>query len=363
MLKSRNLDGLVDLIYEAAVFPELWLEVLDQLAALTDTQGGTLFTASRDNQIRSITSEPLAHMASVFANDGWSARNTRASRLASKRYPGFATDDDLFTSDEMDEDPFYVELLRPNQLGWGAGTIIPVPTGDTLAITVEGSRPVQREAVAVLDALRPHLARSALLSARLGLEQARSTVDALQKIGLPAAVLSHSHHLLAANLLLEQFGRQIRFLARDRIEFRNARANALFEDAFAQLERGAESTSVWSIPIPAEDDLHPTIIHLLPVRRSARDLFTGAAGILVVTPVMISGSSSYVDLLDGLFDLTPAESRLAALIASGLGPRDAAAKLGISEATARSALKIVFSKVGVTRQNELAALLSTLVLR
>jgi DNA-binding CsgD family transcriptional regulator len=61
--------------------------------------------------------------------------------------------------------------------------------------------------------------------------------------------------------------------------------------------------------------------------------------------------------------LTLSEARVAAMVGSGLPPRDAAVKLGIAEQTARTALKRVFMKVGVSRQSELAALLSKLVLR
>jgi DNA-binding CsgD family transcriptional regulator len=54
---------------------------------------------------------------------------------------------------------------------------------------------------------------------------------------------------------------------------------------------------------------------------------------------------------------------VASLVASGLPPRDAAERLGITEGTARTALKRVFNKVGVSRQSELATLLTKLVLR
>ena len=69
------------------------------------------------------------------------------------------------------------------------------------------------------------------------------------------------------------------------------------------------------------------------------------------------------DILDVLFDLTPAEARLAAFVGSAMSPRDASKRLGISEETARTTLKRVFSKVGVSRQSELSALLGTLFLR
>jgi DNA-binding CsgD family transcriptional regulator len=54
--------------------------------------------------------------------------------------------------------------------------------------------------------------------------------------------------------------------------------------------------------------------------------------------------------------LTPGEARIASPVGSGLLPREAVEELGISEETARTVLERVFSKVGVARQSELAAL-------
>jgi DNA-binding CsgD family transcriptional regulator len=68
-------------------------------------------------------------------------------------------------------------------------------------------------------------------------------------------------------------------------------------------------------------------------------------------------------LVRDVLGLTLGEARVAALVGSGLSPRDASEKLGIMEETARTALKRVFSKVGISRQSELSALLTKLVLR
>ena len=64
-----------------------------------------------------------------------------------------------------------------------------------------------------------------------------------------------------------------------------------------------------------------------------------------------------------MLGLTLGEARVAALIGAGLAPREAAEKLGIAEETARTALKRVFAKTGVSRQSELAAMLTRLVLK
>ena len=77
----------------------------------------------------------------------------------------------------------------------------------------------------------------------------------------------------------------------------------------------------------------------------------------MLTPV-VRRDVPTADVIQGLFDLTPAEARLAGTIAAGSRPRDAAVQLGVTEESARTTLKRVFLKTGVYRQAELVALLS-----
>jgi DNA-binding CsgD family transcriptional regulator len=56
--------------------------------------------------------------------------------------------------------------------------------------------------------------------------------------------------------------------------------------------------------------------------------------------------------------LTPAEGRVAALIAQGIAPERAAERLGVSRETVRNQLRAVFAKTGTHRQSELVALLA-----
>lgn len=64
--------------------------------------------------------------------------------------------------------------------------------------------------------------------------------------------------------------------------------------------------------------------------------------------------------LETLFGLTPAESQVAALLASGDRLDLAARKLGVTTGTARTHLKHIFDKTGTGRQGELARLLQSL---
>jgi DNA-binding CsgD family transcriptional regulator len=352
-------------IYEAAAIPELWPKVLDHLALLSGSLGGILLVADANNDVRYAASDSLIPLMSAFTQGGWMARNTRAARLASKKHPGFVLDSDLYTRDEMDSDPLYREVLRPYGGGWAIGTMVPVPSGDLLVFNIERAfekGPVPREMIGTLDLLRPHLARAALLSARLHLERARTTVEAFSRLGLPAAALQKGGVVLATNSLIEDLNEVFRFAARDRLRLWNTAANELLEQALAHIDPAVDDGIVRSIPVPATEAHPALIIHLVPVKGAARDVFSGALVILVVT-IVKPGSAPSNELLTSLFDLTLAEARLAGLVGSGLAPREAAKKLGIAEETARTVLKRVFSKTGVSRQSELVALLTKLVLR
>jgi DNA-binding CsgD family transcriptional regulator len=107
-------------------------------------------------------------------------------------------------------------------------------------------------------------------------------------------------------------------------------------------------------------------VYVLPVRAGARHpiahLMTGVRAVVVVTS-STAGEPADPTIVRDLLGLTLGEARVAALVGSGAAPRETAERLGITEETARTTLKRVFSKVGVSRQSELATLLTKLVLR
>jgi DNA-binding CsgD family transcriptional regulator len=61
------------------------------------------------------------------------------------------------------------------------------------------------------------------------------------------------------------------------------------------------------------------------------------------------------------YHLTPAEERLLQQLVSGASLHEAAAALGIAEATARTHRNHIFTKAGVTRRSDLLLLVGRLV--
>lgn len=352
-------DDIISDIYEAAAVPELWPKVLGRLSAQVAGDGGIIFTSVLD-RIRWTASPDIYDAFDEFIRDGWAAINPRPARMASLNHPGFLQDLDVFTLEELDNERVYTEFYRKRGVGWATGTMLSIPSGDAVIFSFErayAKGPVPRSAVEFFDSLRPHLARSALLSARLGLARAQAMADALQTVGLPAAVLRQRGAVLAANDLFEKWIPSLFQDHRDRVRVSDAAADALLAEALSRIGVPTALAAVNSVPVAAGQDRPPMIVHLLPVRGVANDLFTRATALLVVTPVD-KGSVPTADLLQGLFDLTPAEARVARGIGEAQTIDTLADALGVSRETVRTQLKAVLAKTGVARQTELINLLA-----
>ena len=186
-------EGLIDRIYEAAVIPELWPRVLDDISRLSGCFGGVLFTTAAREIMRWTSSEATRSLFESFlANPAAQEDNIRLKHAIAARHHGFFGNHQLYSRAEMDRSLVYTKFFFPNGLGYMAGTVLPMPNGDVAVFDLErryDDGPVAPEEVRRLDAVRPHLARAAALSTRLNLERARAVVDALGRAGMPAAVL------------------------------------------------------------------------------------------------------------------------------------------------------------------------------
>lgn len=356
-------DDLISDIYEAAAVPELWPDVLHRLSNSVGGVGGLLFTAS-ENSFRWTSSPDIRDLFDEFVRCGLAAINPRPKRLSGLNHAGFVRDHDAFTDEEMDADPVY-QFYRKNGVGWATGTMIPVPSGDSIVFSFENaykSGPFTDEVVAMFDGLRPHLARGALLSARLGLARAQAMADALETVGLPAAVLRLRGRLLAANSSFSNFVPSVFQDRQDRVHLADDSADFLLADAIERVSTASALAPVNSIPLPAEESRPPLILHLMPVCGAAQDIFSNAISLLVVTPVDRAIVPT-ATVLQGLFDLTPAEARVARGIGEGETIEALATRYNLARETVRTQLKAVLGKTGMHRQSDLVSMLASASLR
>jgi hypothetical protein len=95
--------------------------------------------------------------------------------------------------------------------------------------------PFERSVIQKLDKRRPHLARSAFMSARLQLERAHIAGETLAALGLPALVLNEQGKVLA-NSLIEAISAYVQWRAFDRVSLTDRAADNLLRDAIAGID-------------------------------------------------------------------------------------------------------------------------------
>ena len=196
------------------------------------------------------------------------------------------------------------------------------------------------------------------MSARLRLEQARGAVDALARVGLPAAALSRTGRLYVANPLLNALVPSIVVDSPSRMQFVDRDSDRLLYTQIRQTFITSSPKLGKTFPIRATEAQPAFVVHVLPVAGASHDIFSGAEWLVILIPVEKAGAVS-LDLLEGLFDLTTAEAKVANGILSGRSLDDIAAASGLSKETARTQLKGVFAKTATKRQAELVSLLAS----
>lgn len=191
---------------------------------------------------------------------------------------------------------------------------------------------------------------------RRRLERLRGAVEALELIGLPAALLDGTGAVLAANALMKAQTAHVIWLADRRLALADRLAGAGLSQAFANPEKlGTGGPRSFPSRPPASGEVR--VVHLIPITGPGRESFDTAFAILALTPVPGSTAADPA-LIRDLFNLTPAEARVACQVGKGLGPVEIAAEHGISAETVRAQLKSAFVKTGTGRQSEVAALVA-----
>jgi DNA-binding CsgD family transcriptional regulator len=98
------------------------------------------------------------------------------------------------------------------------------------------------------------------------------------------------------------------------------------------------------------------ILHLVPVRGAAQDVFSRASVVVFVTPVVVAEVPT-AEVIQGLFDLTPTEARVARALGRGETVAEIATGNGVAQPTVRNQIREIFAKTGVNRQADLVGLL------
>ncbi len=350
MLDANEFGDSVGMIYEAAAVPEVWPTAIARLSEMAGCYGGLLFAHS-PHGTNWVSCDPVRPIVQRFIDDGWMQRNARMEGLLAHCGTSFVSDHDVFSDEEIAAMPVYRDFLIPNGFGWAAATHVRSASGDNIILSLErryDRGPVTRREIEVLDGIRPHLARAAVLASKLQMQRAQASLDSFERAGSPAALIGAKGNVTATNPSFETLFGQVIIRAWDKIALDDDRANALLQKSLSELAQDRLGDTR-SIAVPNRDDRPAFIIHVLPIRRQALDIFSRAQAMLVVTT---SDRSLRIEtsLLCELYDLTRTEAAVANGMLSGQTADEISASRGVSRETVRSQIKNVLAKTGCRSQ-------------
>lgn len=212
--------------------------------------------------------------------------------------------------------------------------------------------------------LLPHLKQAIHLHAKINyIESERSLyASTVGQMSVASILLDENRQVLKTNaiakqLLAEKDGICMRegCLYIDRSQD-NTRFKTLVTEALSA-QHQAQPALVQALPIERRNGRPALglIVRPIPVNEWAEEQSTPTVAIFISDPEQKTEVSQQI--LAQLFSLTPAEARLAMLLANGLNLDDAVAQLDISRNTGRAHLRSIFSKTGVSQQTQLVSLI------
>jgi DNA-binding CsgD family transcriptional regulator len=198
-------------------------------------------------------------------------------------------------------------------------------------------------------------------SGNIPVNVARATVAALDLVGIPGAILDLSGQVVASNRRLERLVPGVIRESTERLQLANVAADELLGGALAKLSRKisleVSRDPATSIPIPAARQWPPIIIRLFALDGIFSEAFPGPLALFAVT-IVGPREAPAIPIIQGLFDMTPKEARVAQAVAQCHTLDAIATGLGLSRQTLRSQIRAALGKAGCARNIDLAALLS-----
>lgn len=370
LLGEDRLHEIIGLIYEAAIDPERWIAVMEQVSQSLNAAAITLLMHDFSTSgvadgppgvvIRTVGFDPayIASYVEYYAGTNVWARNEEALR------EGMAvTSERLYPQAELDSTEFYADWLRPQQLKHAMGGIIVRDGPLAVKLSALRSGHVGCYTEPELDFYRrllPHLRRACQINKRLEQERCQSAPAvaasqwAANSTHLGILTLSESGQILASNPRGES-------LLRGPSPLRMCEGKLAGQEPHdtAQLMKSLQHTvssgGTTHARLGGESPWGTCYVTMMPAPTTT--MWTASEYrqlvLCLITESSLSRRVASARQLMELFTLTPAEARLARAIAQGDSVEDHVRAEGVRPSTARTQLQSIFAKTGVTSQREL----------
>lgn len=370
MSESETLSALIADVYDAALDPARWPEVMGQAARFLPGLSAAIFVKDAVNR-----------SGNVYYDDG--GIDPHYKQLYFEKYvkidpanaAHFLTDieipisiTDIMPYEEFVETRFYKEWVQPQGIA------------DFISVQLERSATsaalfgifrhemhglVDGEAKRRMTLLAPHVRRAALIGKVMDLKayEIANFADALN--GLTTAMFlvdarGQIVHANSAGCALVADG-DVLHAVLGRLTASDLRTTEALNDIFASAGSGDAGIGIKGIAVPLKARRGDQYIaHVLPLTSGARR--KAGAAYCAIAAVFVRQTRleppAMPEIIARLYGLTPGELRVLLAVFETGGVADIAGMLGIAEGTAKTHLRRLFDKTGTRRQADLVKLVA-----
>ncbi len=372
---DEQISRIIDRIYDVALVPSQWTDLLRDIGAVIGASQGTLMLLSRATKLMSDfgygrNEEMVARYNTVFlGEDPW------VDEAARRPLGTVVTGQELCPTPRFENTPYYQDCLRVGEIYDCLGVFLESGRGLNAAVSFQRPRNVPvftRTETSLMGAFVPHLQRMIAIHRKFESLSFMSALqaDVLDRLSFGVIIISASggthfvnpaaREVVAANDGLRLNGKGlIASQPDDNHILADAQTKGLGSPSGPSGRRGS------TVAIRRPSMKRPYTVQIMPIAErivAATQMFGGGAGFALITITDPERTRlPAAELLIQAYRLTPAEAALVLKIGAGFYLKEAADALHIAEETARWHLKRVLSKTETARQSELVSVLSTIL--
>ena len=298
----------------------------------------------RDYQAHFITEDPWLMLA--MRKDRFNTTFNVSETLSHKRYEGSRMYNDLV---RRHGDDTYHCIGGTFVTDWGVGAVSIQRGKSGQAFTAQDVNLLEQEVASISRLL---MVRGEIAAHKRQSDIARSVMDI---VGIPAITVRRDLAIAHANLAAEdvlrersglyvEAGQLVAHMHSDRQSLALA-----VEMATAPFQPTSSTLTIRRFSLLDQSPLPPYRTTITPVPK-----LTGASHALILFRDPNAMDLSLIDRVRGLYRLTQAEAELAVALSTGLSLAQIASARAVRDSTIRSQVKSIASKMGCSRQSEIA---------
>ena len=370
MQQTEQLSELVGEIYDAALDPSLWRDVLGKAGAFVGGPVAAIFAKS-----------PTALTGTLYYHSG--DRYPSYRRLYFDKYikldPTTAAQyfsdveqpmavADIMPYEEFLETQFYKEWVQPQGMVDAVTAVLDKSVTSAALFVVfryQEDGLVDDETRRRMRLIVPHIRRAVLIGRLIDLKsaEAASLADTLDGLSAGMCLVDADGRIVHANAACHVMLDAADFLTANggRLVARDPAIDQALQQLFAAAGDGdaAIGTQGIALPLRAQDGVR-YVADVLPLTSGARRLtgiaYRATAAVFVRKAALDTRSPP--EVIARTYHLTPTELRVLLAIVEVGGVPEVAAALGIAESTVRTHLGRLFEKTGAGRQADLVKIVA-----